>query len=223
MPHPESLPPRRHFLGTLALAGAALTIPGIGTAAPRPARPATGPDDWDHSWLKRLNRKHQLVFDTKGLGGTEVFGYPTRYLDAMESGYGAKPADTLAVIGLHGTAWPAVLDDERWNRYGIGSMVSVIDPVTGAPSLRNTLRVHEDPARTTLATVQARDAVVIVCNNTLRRVSRDLADADSGRLVDQVYADLRAGILPGVTVVPAMVAALEMAQSRGCSYVLGAA
>lgn len=223
MSEPDSIPPRRHFLGTLALAGAALTIPGIGAAAPRPTRPTEGPDDWDHTWLERLTRKHQLVFDTKGLGGTEVFGYPTRYLDAMASGYGAKAADTLAVIGLHGTAWPAVLDDQRWQRYRVGTVASIADPVTREPALRNTLRSHDNPTRPTLTSVQARDTIVIVCNNTLRRVSRELAAAESGRTADEVYADLRAGILPGVTVVPAMVAAIEMAQSRGCGYILGAA
>lgn len=222
MSHPDSIPPRRQFLGTLALAGAALTIPGIGVAAPRPTRPLAGPDDWDHRWLERLTRKHQLIFDTKGLGGTELFGYPLRYLDAMESGYGAKPADTIAVIGLHGSAWAAVVDDERWNRYGVGAVVSVTDPDTREPALRNTLRQHADSSRPTLAAVQGRDAVVIVCNNTLRRVSRELASSAPGATAETVYADLRAGILPGVTVVPAMVAAIQMAQSRGCSYVLGA-
>ena len=35
---------------------------------------------------------------------------------------------------------------------------------------------------------------------------------------DQVYADLKANILPGVTLVPGMVVAIEKAQERGIAY-----
>jgi intracellular sulfur oxidation DsrE/DsrF family protein len=38
-----------------------------------------------------------------------------------------------------------------------------------------------------------------------------------------VRAELKAGFLPGVTVVPAMVAAMAMAQAKGAAYVYAGA
>ena len=215
----DACPPRRHFLGTLAVAGAALVLPHPILAAPTDL-PA-GPDDWDHRWLARLTRPHMLVFDTKAHGNGDLFGAPTRYLSAMRDGYGIAPDQTLAVIALHGSAWATVVDDERWARYEIGREVGVTDPATGAPATRNVFRQHDDPARPTLTSVQADGTIVVVCNNTLRRVSRDLAGRHPDRNADAVYTDLRAGVLPDVTVVPAVVAALQMAQHRGCAYVIG--
>lgn len=211
--------PRRRFLGSLALAGAAFALPAPARAQPLPV--SQGPDDWDHRWLARLTRPNMLIFDTTAHGNGDLFGGPNRYLDAMRDGYGMAADEVLAVMALHGTAWAAVLDDERWVRYEVGRVAGVTDPDTRAPARHNTLRTSADPARPTLASVQARGVIVVVCNNTLRRVSRELAAAGPDRTVEAVYADLRAGILPGVTVVPAVLAALQMAQTRGCAYARG--
>jgi hypothetical protein len=211
--------PRRRFLGSLALAGAAFALPTSATAQPLPR--SGGPEDWDHGWLTQLTRPNMLVLDTKAHGNGDLFGAPIRYLDAMRDGYGIAPDQALAVMALHGSAWVAVMDDERWERYSIGRVASVTDPASGTVATRNLFRAHPDPTRATLASVQARGTLVLVCNNTLRRVSRELAALDATRTAEATYADLRAGILPGVTVVPAVLAALQLAQSRGCSYALG--
>jgi intracellular sulfur oxidation DsrE/DsrF family protein len=162
-----------------------------------------------------------LIFDTTAHGNGDLFGGPMRYLDAMRDGYGLPADEVLAVMALHGSAWAAVLDDERWARYDVGRVAGVIDAVSRTPAPRNSMRSHTDPAKPTLESVQARGTVVVVCNNTLRRVSRELAAAQPDRNVDTVYADLRAGILPGVTVVPAVLGALQLAQTRGCGYAMG--
>lgn len=216
---PDDRSPRRRFLGSLALAGAAFALPTPSPALPRPS--FVGPDDWDHRWLAQLTRSNMLVFDTTGHGNGDLFGGPSRYLDAMRDGYGVPATEVLAVMALHGTAWAAVLDDERWARYDVGRVAGVMDPMTRAPAPRNILRSHTDPARPTLESVQSRGTIVVVCNNTLRRVSRELTAAQPDRTADAVYADLRAGILPAVTVVPAVLAALQMAQARGCAYARG--
>ena len=45
------------------------------------------------------------------------------------------------------------------------------------------------------------------------------AIGETGRSYAEVRAELKAGFLPGVIVVPAMVAGMAMAQSRGAGYV----
>ena len=211
---------RRQFVGTLAVAGAALA--GGSKMAHAEARPAigpAGPTDWDHSWLKKLNTKHRAFFDTRTYT-TDVFGYPARFRAAMIDGYGAKPGDIQIVVGLHGTAWAAAIDDARWASLGIGAHANIDDPLTKAKSVRNTIRTAP-PEQTTAATLESaqRDgAIVLVCNNTLRRNSRELAAKRDGASADAIYAELRAGVLPGVIVVPAMIAATGLAQERGASY-----
>ena len=201
------------------MAGAAFALPTPLVARPRGT--FNGPDDWDHRWLAKLTRPNMLVFDTTAHGNGDLFGGPTRYLDAMRDGYGIAADEVLVVMALHGSAWVSVLDDERWARYEVGRGAGVTDPANGAPATRNIFRAHPDAARPTLESVQGRGAIVVVCNNTLRRVSRELAAAHPDRTVEAVYADLRAGILPGVTVVPAVLAALQVAQTRGCAYAMG--
>lgn len=212
---------RRSFVGTLALAGAAVAAGSVPAAA---AGSRTLPDapsaDWDHSWLKKLSTKHRTIFDTRSYS-TEIFGYPSRYRAAMIDGYGARESDIRIVVGLHGSAWPAALDDARWAALDVGNVASIDDPVTKARSLRNTVRTGAtgQPApATTLEGAQAQGVIVLVCNNTLRRVSRDMAARKEGGNAEAIYGELRAGVLPGVIVVPAMIAAIGLAQERGASY-----
>lgn len=210
--------PRREFLGAVALAGAALAQPGRASATSVP-----GPGDWDHRWLEGLTRKHRTFFDTKSWGGGEAFGYPKRYYDAMVDGYGAKPGDIQVVIGLHGTAWPLALGDDAWAAWQLGEVLGLNDPATQARALRNVARSDEAGApfaQTSVVAWQRRGAAILLCNNTLRRVSRELSAKRQGSTADAVYEELRLAILPGVTLVPAMVAAIALAQAKGASYVV---
>ncbi|MDX2260635.1 MAG: hypothetical protein SFU84_02915 [Gemmatimonadales bacterium] len=210
--------PRRDFLGAVALTGAVLSRPAVAAATP-----AAGPGDWDHRWLDGLTRKHRTFFDTKSWGGGEAFGYPKRYYDAMVDGYGAKPADIQVVIGLHGTAWPLALGDEAWAAWQLGEVTGLNDPGTQARALRNVTRSDEAGApfaQTSLVAWQKRGASILLCNNTLRRISRELSAKREGSTADAVYDELRKAILPGVTLVPAMVAAIALAQAKGASYVV---
>ncbi len=218
MPEHSSLLPRRDFLGRVVLATALLATP-----APAIAASFHGPDDWDNRWLTGLTRKHRTFFDTKSWGGGEAFGYPKRYYDAMVDGYGAKPADIQVVIGLHGTAWSLALGDAAWASWQLGEVIAINDPATQARALRNVARsddAGEPYAQTSVVAWQKRGASVLLCNNTLRRASRELAAKREERTADDVYAELRAAILPGVTLVPAMVAASALAQAKGASYVV---
>ena len=209
--------PRRDFLGRVALTGAILAAPPLVHAEP-------APDEWDNRWLDGLTRKHRVIFDTKTWGGGEAYGYPKRYYDAMLDGYGAKPADIQVVIGLHGTAWPLALADAAWAAWALGEVVSMNEPGSQTRATRNLTRSDEAGApyaQTSLVSWQKRGASILLCNNTLMRVSRELAAKREGATADATYAELRRAILPGVTLVPAMVAAMALAQTKGASYIVG--
>jgi hypothetical protein len=56
-----------------------------------------------------------------------------------------------------------------------------------------------------------------MCNTALRLRSRALA-AERGETYEAVYEDLKASLLPGMVLVPALVVALNRAQEAGFSY-----
>jgi intracellular sulfur oxidation DsrE/DsrF family protein len=68
-----------------------------------------------------------------------------------------------------------------------------------------------------IESLQKRGATFILCNNALTIYSSRVAAA---RNLDpaRVYEEMKANILPNVTLVPAMVIAIDRAQQRGISY-----
>ena len=57
----------------------------------------------------------------------------------------------------------------------------------------------------------------LLCNNATIALSMDLSMKGFGE-IDAIGADLRANIMPGIHVVPAMVIAIEKAQGAGIAY-----
>ena len=68
-----------------------------------------------------------------------------------------------------------------------------------------------------IESLQAKGTKFLMCNNALSSWTFELAARGKGAQPD-IDKQLRAHLLPGVTVVPAMVIAIEKAQSAGISY-----
>ena len=238
---------RRDFVSYLAIGGLTVaaaacahpqtgsTVPTPGGTAPTPAprgsRPAGPPiqlpptkDDgpWDMSWLDRVDRaRYKLMFDVGAyLEGGGLY-YAKNYLNGMRDGWGIEAPEVLPLLGVSGDAYPIVFNDGIWEKYQYGVSSKTIDPRTGQPSVRNIFwkpRAGERMVEFGVDVLQARGAQLLLCNNVFRGVIRR-AIGETGRSYAEVRAELKAGFLPGVIVVPAMVAAMAMAQSRGAGYV----
>jgi len=65
--------------------------------------------------------------------------------------------------------------------------------------------------------LQKMGAKFIMCNNALVGWCQELEARGKGKAAD-IEKDLRANVLPGVTIVPAMVIAIEKAQAAGIRY-----
>jgi intracellular sulfur oxidation DsrE/DsrF family protein len=222
---------RREFLETLALGGVALAVGACATGrstneAPLPAAPpATKEGPWDSSWLDQLTAKHKQIFDVSAYADGGGLFYAKNYFNAHRDAFGMTYPDVQAVLGIHGDAYPIVFGDAIWARYDLGRRVKAKDPRTGKPALRNVLwqpREGEEMYEYSVNALQPRGAKFILCNNVLRFVTRTLAQ-ETRATYDATRAGLIAGLLPNVTVVPAMVVALGLAQERGCSYVYAGA
>jgi intracellular sulfur oxidation DsrE/DsrF family protein len=203
------------------MSGACTTAASTSQAPLPAAPPAAKEGPWDSSWLDQLTAKHKQIFDVSAYADGGGLFYAKNYFNAHRDAFGTTYPDVQAVLGIHGDAYPIVFTDAIWARYDFGRRVKAKDPRTGKPALRNVLwqpREGEEMYEYSVNALQPRGAKFILCNNVLRFITRTLA-RETRATYEATRTELIAGLLPNVTVVPAMVVALGLAQERGCSYV----
>ena len=197
---------RRSFLATLS------AFAGIAALRPRIALEAQGAQNWDMTWLDGLTGKHRQVFDLSDMDvGLIVV---KNWLDAWQDLYGLKHPEVNAVVGIGGHAFPINATDALYAKYPIGELWKVNDSATGKPALRNQF-VEGSSAK--VRPLQARGAIFWQCNNALHGVAGRIGQAVN-RPAAEIYPELRAGMNPGVIVVPAHTMLIGICQERGCTY-----
>ncbi|MGE0556168.1 MAG: twin-arginine translocation signal domain-containing protein [Gemmatimonadales bacterium] len=239
MTQPKPSPSRRDFVSTLALGGISLGLGAGSTGGERTVEAALVPDQepvqlpparddgpWDMSWLDRVSEaEHKLVFDIGAYQEGGGLYYAKNYLNGMRDGWGIEAPRVLPILGVSGSAYPIVFGDDIWARYEYGASSKSNDPRTGKPAVRNIFwqpKPGEPMAEFGVDVLQARGCQLLFCNNVFRGVIRGVM-AKTKRPYAEVRAELNAGFLPGVIVVPAMVAAMSLAQARGAGYVFAGA
>jgi hypothetical protein len=202
---------RRGFLATMgALAGVGV----LGPADAQAQQPSQTPQakGWDMSWLDRLTGQHKQVFD---LNDMEIGLLVVKnWMDAWEDVYGLKHPQVNAVVGIAGRAFPINASDALYQKYPIGELWKVTDPDTGKPATRNIFLAGSDAK---VQPLQARGVIFWECNNALRNVAGRIGRAVS-RPAEEIYPELRAGMNPGVIIVPAHTMLIGLCQERGCTY-----
>jgi intracellular sulfur oxidation DsrE/DsrF family protein len=227
-----SLPKRREFLGRVAAGAVALgltgSIPGA-FAAERNTHHDLKTTDLKPSdkWLTAITGKHRQFFDMpnheNGMGLLHV----RNYLNTMRDTYHVTHPDVTAVVGLYGMSTVLAFNDAMWQKYGLANPIKVMDASKAAPTSNvfyaapgGTAALSLSgapipiPADSSMSALQQRGAVFILCNNAF--------NVWMGLLGGDKAADLRKefepNILPGVYLVPAMVVAVNQAQTHGCTY-----
>jgi len=221
---------RRGFLTRLAGAAAAV---GIGGTLPRsaeaqPARPTqSSPHD---AWLDKQTGAHRCLFDFPNNGAGAPLLHMLNFLNTYSTQYGTKPGEVNAIGTMYfvgpTSSIPLAFNDAMWAKYKLGAYLNLEDPKTKAPSTRNMFYVTQpgDPvlfggafAAASISNLQKLGATFLLCNNALGLLIGQLAK-QSGETEAAVGAELKANMLPGVVLVPAMVIAIEKAQSKGIAY-----
>lgn len=216
--------PRRGFLGRFAALAA--PVAAYQLFGPRPLHAAGTLDDDgpDSAWLKTLTGKHKTTFDVETHKNGNALVQGKNLLDAWRDSFGVPESQVNLVMGVRGTGIPIVLRDELWAKYRIGEQYGLIDPATKAPSVRNlftnTNLQSAGPVNgeQTIEALQKRGVLFLACRNTIVAATKKLVAAGMGT-TDEVRSSLFAGMLPGVTMVPAMVIAFTEMQERGVAYV----
>ena len=216
---------RRGFVGRTAAALALSLTPAL----PRWAEaetpvglsdPRTPSDDW----MKQLKGKHRQIFDMKTHANGVGLLHVRNYLDTWRDAYHLTDQDVTPVLTFYGAGLPMGFDDSAWAKYPFGDAMKVTDPKTNAPARRNIF--YQPETGDTIAfgmldssidQLVARGTVCIMCNNALAFWTMQLEKGGMGKAAD-IRADLVQHLLPGVSLVPAMVIAIGQAQERGCAY-----
>lgn len=207
---------RRRFLATLAASAASAASlvalsPLAGYAQAVAKDRVSGDAD---AWMKKMTGKHKQIFHALR-AEIQPMLMAKNFLDAYEQEYGAKPAHVNAVIGFHGGALSFGFNDAIWDKYAMGKASEVNDPITKAPATKNVFATGGDLA---IDTLQKRGVVFLMCNTALRLRSKAMATSLNVPY-DSLYAELSAGRLPGIVLVPSLVVTINRAQQRGFTYV----
>ena len=222
---PQASPPtaRRTFLqrmgfGTLALvSGGAVARPAMATPTAAPATPRVTSSDDD--WLDRISGEYRQVFDivepNNGLGAV----YALNYLDSYQRVHNLSGNDVTAVAVYRHNAMPLMLNDATWAKYKIGEFLSVTDPETDAPAVRNIFRTNVilRPGLTYEQMMADRGVIVVACQMALTVYSGFTAEA-AGVSPEEAKADWEANMLDGAVLAASGVYADDQAQKHGCSY-----
>jgi intracellular sulfur oxidation DsrE/DsrF family protein len=210
---------RRGFLGRVAAAAVAFGLPWSRLEAGGPT-PQAGTDH--DKWLKGLNGKHRCLFDSPQPAGGLPPVHILNYINTYNTAYQVPDKDINTVGTFYAFTTLHGVSDAMWAKYRIGEFMKVNDQATGQPATRNPWRTEVHALGMTIApasieALQKRGTVFILCNNALTYFSGELAKA-RGAEPKAVYEDLKANMLPGVVLVPAMVIAIEKAQEAGLAY-----
>jgi intracellular sulfur oxidation DsrE/DsrF family protein len=217
---------RRAFFARLA--GGAVASVAVGgavsyAAVQAPAQGSSGgelvPEKWDIAWIDGLKGSHKLMFDL--LWHTlrpNSLNPPRNYLYVHKQVFGRQFPDVNVVLGMNSTSFPINASDALWAKLKLGERYKIVDPDTGKPATRNVYLGSRDGARPdSVLALQERGAVFMMCNKSMNSLTNDFAQ-ELSRPRPEMYAELTAGLVTGVKVVPALTWAMSTLQERGFTY-----
>ena len=230
----EAQTDRRRFLGGMlgAAAAAGLSISGTRVSAA---------DSASNEWIQEVKGVHRCLFDFPQHKNGFPLLHILNYLNTYSTAYKAAPGQVGAVGTFYAAgsqaSIPLAFNDDIWAKYELGSYTGLKD-ATGNPYVRNVfnrptakdlhLLMHAMDAPMIPALADAMPALgieslqkmgtkFILCANALGIWCLELEARGKGKASD-IDKELRANLLPGVTIVPAMVVAIDQAQEAGIKY-----
>jgi hypothetical protein len=207
---------RRSFMSVLTSLAGIAALESTGTAADAQT---TATAKWDLAWIDDLKGKHMQVFDLADGDPTSTpppLRLPRNYMDAFRDVMNLEFPEVRTLVGITGgKAFSINASDRLWEKYGLGERFNITDPATKAPAVRN---IFMDEPSLGVKALQARGTIFWQCAIALGSVAGQLANARK-LPVDEVRADLIAGLNPSVRLVPSHVMAMGLVQERGVTYV----
>lgn len=203
------------LFGTASILGLVVTLTGA-RPVPSVAQPAAGEE-----WLAKLTGSKRQLFDAPAPAGGIPLVHVLNYYDTYNKAFNTPDKDINGVLTFYGSTTFYALNDAAWAKYRLGAFLDTKD-ANGAYATANPWRAAPEIIgmslpQASIEALQKRGATFIVCNNALTIFSALVAKR-GGLDPKAVYEDMKASILPGVTLVPGMVVAIEQAQRAGVTY-----
>jgi len=231
----ESQTHRRNFIGGMFGAVAAASLHSAG--ALRAETQESGPDDW----IKEVKGTHRCLFDFPQHKNAMPLLHILNHINTYSAVYKTGPGQVGAVGTFYSAGNQSSIslgfNDAMWAKYGLGEYLGLKD-AAGTPYTRNVfnrptskdlhllMKAIDAPMIPALAdavpalgieSLQKMGAKFLLCANALGIWCLELEARGKGKAAD-IEKELRANLLPGVTIVPAMVIAIEKAQEAGIRY-----
>lgn len=220
---------RRGFLGTLATGAAAMSLAGLVSpfhALANADQPPLSVDEEDpDAWFNQIKGKHRIVFDVTEPKGVFPFAWPRVFL-LTNAATGTPESESSVVVILRHEAIPYAMDNSLWTKYNFGQVFKITDEKTKESAMRNAFYKPGagdfqipgvGPVAIGINELQQSGVMFCVCNMALTVYSAAIAQNMNQNPKD-VYNDFRAGVLPGIQVVPSGVWAVGRAQEHRCAY-----
>jgi hypothetical protein len=220
---------RRSFLGTAGAGVAAMTTLA---AAPAHADLVYKHADWkfaDFDKLLKFKGRGKQLYDADPLNNGDFLSAIKNSINGLHFGFDI-PADEIKIVAcLHGQANLMNFDDSMWAKYKLGEFLKIDDPETKKPATRNPFYPKKNPTGSSdpsdragiyqdygLEALIPRGLQLLSCHNATENQANRLIKQNSLKAsTEEVVADFQAHTLPGVMIVPAMVAAIHLLQSEG--------
>jgi len=224
--HENDQTTRRGFLGGIAAGAAAMSIATLSPLQQLHASPENPHDSNDpaEDVFKNLKGKHRIVFDVVTPAWLFPFAWPRVFL-LTNMATGTPEKENNVVVVLRHEAIPYAMEDKLWTKYNFGEFFEVKDGEHKAV----TRNVFWKPEKGTFKVpgfgvvevgineLQASGVQFVVCNAALTVYSAVAAGKMNAKPED-VLSEWKAGVLPGITVVPSGVWAVGRAQENKCGY-----
>ena len=216
----QSPTPRRGFVKGVA-AGAAALVAARWSTARAETLPAPAANPLSSDWIGRIKGKHRQVFDATETNSGFAVVYALNFIESSRQAHNLPDDEHTAVVSFRHFATPLLLKDEIWAKYKIGALppVSVTDPQTNAPALRNIFHnnIMLYPGVTYESLMATRPVIMTACSLAITVLS-GMAAEGAGVSAEQAKAEWLAGLIPGAIAVPSGVYAVNRAQQAGCTF-----
>jgi hypothetical protein len=219
---------RREFLTRLATSTAVLG--GLSLALPLSSAGAAFADaddsilgtghaqgDWNTSWPDRLTGRVRTVFDVPEIESGYGVWRASIWANQYEATLKIPRAQLSTALVIRHNAIVLAMQQEYWDKYGVGADNSIPHPVTGEPTRRNPALLGEADgvgapfSEFALGPFMARGGVVLACDLALRDVIATIARVD-GSAPDAARTRALALMVPGVIRQPSGVFSVLLAQ-----------
>ena len=218
----ESVPRRsfldRFFVGSVVALGATPALSAM-ACAPAASPPAAPSNDLD-AWLATMHGPEKVFYDaTSAAGASDGILFARNFLKFSSEKLGTKDSEMSVIVGFRHFATPFGYNDAMWAKYPqFAAMLKFDDPKTKKPAARN-VSLHDDIEGfdgTSLPALSAHGVQYSVCG----AATSFLAGVIAGKTGDAkaIDAELGASLIPGATLAPAGVVAVQRAHKAGFAY-----